>query len=87
MMENLKNFAKFSGTKPTLNVDGPWVGLQRKLVALCTLAYILKKNLLFHLQLSPKSVFSPSTSKPNKSPPSTFRTVHFTYTVNGGMLQ
>jgi hypothetical protein len=36
------------------------------------------KSLFFLLQLSLKSAFPPSTSKPDKPHPSTFQTVHFT---------
>jgi hypothetical protein len=37
------------------------------------------KSLFLLLQLSLKSAFPPSTSKPDKPPPSTFQTVHFTF--------
>jgi hypothetical protein len=38
----------------------------------------IRKSLFFLPQLSQKFTFPPSTSKPDKSPPSTFQTVHFT---------
>jgi hypothetical protein len=37
-----------------------------------------EKSLFFLPQLSQKFTFPPLTSKPDKPPPSTFQTVHFT---------
>ena len=44
--------------------------------------YNLGKSLLYHLQLSQKSDFAPSTTKPGIQPPRTIKTVYFTSLVS-----